>query len=271
PAQTVTINGANLTGIDFTATAVQQTWSISGTIGPSPSIGVGTLLTLSGAASKTTTADSSGNYNFADLADGSYTVTPSKAGYTFQPSNRPVTINGANATGVNFTATSVQSWTISGAINPPADRRGAIVILSGTPSAYATVDSSGNYSFKNLPNGTYTVTPGKTGYTFSPPSLNVVISGADSTGNSFAPQALPPPALDYPDLSDIIPPAQISVVGTGNNRVFQYTHDTFEGGTGPLEIQPVYNAASGNYQGIQHIYSHDSSGKLIVTQSIPVA
>lgn len=53
--------------------------------------------------------------------------------------------------------------------------------------------------------------------------------------------------------------------------MFQYTHDTFEGGTGPLEIQPVYNAASGNYQGIQHIYSHDSSGKLIVTQSIPVA
>jgi hypothetical protein len=38
------------------------------------------------------------------LANGSYTVTPSKSGFTFTPTNQPVTVNGANVTGVAFTA-----------------------------------------------------------------------------------------------------------------------------------------------------------------------
>lgn len=271
PSQTIKINGANSPNVNFTATAAQQTWTISGTIGPA-SLGVGTLLTLSGAASMTTTADASGNYSFAGLSNGSYTVTPSKNGYTFNPPKLPVSINGANAPGINFTAISTQTWNISGTINPASDGMGAVVILSGSPSAYATADASGSYSFKNVPNGNYTVTPTKTGYTFNPGNLQVTISGANSTGNNFLPQAVqPPPTLNYPDLTDIIPPGEISVVGTGANRVFQYTHDTFEAGTGPLEIQPVYNPASGNYQGVQHIYSVNASGKLVVSQSIPVA
>ncbi len=271
-SQTVTINGADVANVNFTAVATQQTWTISGTIGPSASIGVGTLLTLSGAASATTTADASGNYSFSNLSSGSYTVTPSKSGYTFTPATQSVTIDGANVSGVNFTAASKQTWNISGTLSPAADGMGAVVILSGSPSAYATADASGSYTFKNLPNGNYTITPTKTGYTFNPGNLQVAINGADLTGINFSPQAVqPPPTLNYPDLTDIIPPGEISVVGSGANRVFQYTHDTFEAGTGPLEIQPVYNPASGNYQGVQHIYSVDSSGKLVVSQSIPVA
>jgi hypothetical protein len=75
---------------------------------------------------------------------------------------------------------------------------------------------------------------------------------------------------NYPDLSDIIPEGQISIVGTGTNRVFQYTHDTFNGGSGPLEIQPVYNPASGNYQGYQHVYLFQSNQWTLV-RTIPVA
>ena len=43
------------------------------------------LVTLSGAASATTVADSSGNYSFTGLSNGSYVVTPSSASYTFMP------------------------------------------------------------------------------------------------------------------------------------------------------------------------------------------
>jgi O-glycosyl hydrolase len=50
------------------------------------------------------TADASGNYTFAGLANGTYTVTPSKTGYTFTPTSRAVTLSGANRTGTNFTA-----------------------------------------------------------------------------------------------------------------------------------------------------------------------
>src|SRR6185436_9980078 len=69
--------------------------------------GTGATVTLSGAASATATADSSGNYSFAGVANGSYTVTPSKTGFTFSPANAPATVNNANLTGVNFTASPV--------------------------------------------------------------------------------------------------------------------------------------------------------------------
>jgi hypothetical protein len=52
-----------------------------------------------------TTADSLGDFNTGLLANGSYTLTPSKTGYTFSPVNSAQTVSGADITGVNFTAT----------------------------------------------------------------------------------------------------------------------------------------------------------------------
>ena len=117
-SQNATVNGANVTGINFTATAQANTFSISGTITPTAG-GSGATVTLSGTAAATTTTNSSGNYSFSGLANGNYTVTPSNAGYTFTPLNQNVTVNGANQTGVNFTATPavthsvVLSWNAS--------------------------------------------------------------------------------------------------------------------------------------------------------------
>lgn len=80
------------------------TYSISGTVSGTATAGV--TMTLSGAASAITTTDSSGNYSFTGLANGSYTVTPSRTGYTFNPAtSSSTTVNGANVTGVNFVAT----------------------------------------------------------------------------------------------------------------------------------------------------------------------
>jgi hypothetical protein len=58
---------------------------------------------LSGAATATTVADSSGNYAFSGLQNGAYTVSPTKAGFTFSPPNQAVTISGGPGT-ANFTA-----------------------------------------------------------------------------------------------------------------------------------------------------------------------
>jgi len=101
-SQPVTISSANQTGINFTAQAI-PTWSISGTITPA-SGGAGATVTLSGTSGGTTTADANGNYSFTGLANGSYTVTPSKTGYSFTPTNQPVTLSGASANNINFTA-----------------------------------------------------------------------------------------------------------------------------------------------------------------------
>jgi Bacterial Ig domain/Lysyl oxidase len=268
-SQTVTVSGANQTVPAFTATATALTWTISGTVGPATA-GVGTLLTLSGASAATATADAAGNYAFVGLPNGKYVVTPSKSGYTFAPTAVSVNISGANLTGVNFTATAVPAWSISGTVSPGSLGAGTLLTLSGTPSGSTTADTSGNYLFTGLPNGSYTITPSKTGYTFSPAVLQVNVSGRDITGVNFAAQATSLPPLNYPDLSVIVPAPQISIVGSGSTRMLQYTHDTFNGGSGPLVIQPVYNPASGNYQGTQYIYSF-SAGKWTLANQIPVA
>jgi len=65
----------------------------------------GATVSYSGTASGSVTADGSGNYVIINLANGSYTITPSKTGYTFSPTSASETVNGANITGVNFTAT----------------------------------------------------------------------------------------------------------------------------------------------------------------------
>ncbi len=183
----VTINGANVTtGANFTASAQTQTFSISGTISPTAG-GSGATVTLSGAASNTTTANGSGAYTFTGLTNGTYTLTPSHTGYTFSPASQNATVNGANVTGINFTATAqtAPTFSISGTISPTAGGSGATVVLSGLVTASTTTDSSGNYTFSALANGNYAVTPSHTGYTFSPTSQSAPVNGANVTGINF--------------------------------------------------------------------------------------
>lgn len=99
--------------------SVTPTYSISGTV--SGAVTSGVTITLSGAGSASTTTGSGGSYTFTGLSNGTYTVTPGKSGYTFSPTNRSVTVNNANVTGQNFTATAVNvsedisgSWSIDG-------------------------------------------------------------------------------------------------------------------------------------------------------------
>ncbi len=181
-SQNVSIAGNNASGINFAL----QTWSISGSVGTTAS---GTTVTLSGSASASTAADGSGNYSFNNLPNGSYTVTPSNAGFTFNPPSQPVTLSGANATNVSFTATPNPTYSISGTISPTNLGANVSVALSGSATASTTTDISGNYSFSNLQNGSYTVTPSKTGESFTPASQSTTISGASANLN-FTAQAV---------------------------------------------------------------------------------
>jgi len=163
------------------------TFSLSGTITPAAG-GNGATVTLSGAASGSTTANSSGAFTFSGLKNGTYTLTPSRTGYTFSPTSQNVTVNGATVTGVSFTATQqvTPTYSISGTISPVAGGNGAAVTLSGAASASTTANTSGNYTFSGLANGTYTVTPSLVGYTYSPASQNATVNGANVSGVNFA-------------------------------------------------------------------------------------
>src|SRR5438552_11974646 len=105
----------------------------------------------------TTMTDASGNWSVSVIQNGTYTVTPSKSGFTFTPAGRTATVSGASVTGVNFTAQPIPTFTLSGTITDGVTNSnvGATVTLSGGASASTTTDTSGNYAFTGLVNGTY--------------------------------------------------------------------------------------------------------------------
>src|SRR6266700_2620801 len=199
-------------------------FSLSGTINPAAA-GNGATVALSGAASATSTADNSGNYNFAGLPNGSYLVTPKHTGYAFTPGNQSTTVNGANVSGVNFTATS-QTFSISGTISPVAGGSGATVTLSGAANATTTANSSGAYTLSGLTSGSYTITPGNAGYTFTPVSQSVTVSGANVSGANFTDSAV----AVAPTITT--PPANQTVTA-GQTATFAVT----AAGTAPLGYQ----------------------------------
>jgi len=168
------------------------TFSISGTITSSGNPLAGVTVNLTGAASATTTTNASGVYTFTGRANGNYTVTPSLAGFTFTPVNRAVTINNANVTGQDFVGTAAAgAFSISGTVRTRAlgslgsPVPGVTITLSGTAAGTTVTNASGNYIFTGRANGNYTVTPSQAGFTFTPVSRAVTISGANVTGQNF--------------------------------------------------------------------------------------
>ena len=108
-----------------------------------------------------------------------------------------VTINDSAPTSDRFNlsiceiipSTQVQpTWGISGTISPAAAANGATVSLSGAASGSTPVSGSGAYSFTGLVNGSYTVTPANSGFSFTPPSSAVNVSGANVSGINFTGQ-----------------------------------------------------------------------------------
>jgi hypothetical protein len=178
-SQAVTISGAN--GVANFISAVNAAFTITG--GISGAGGNGAIVILGGASTAATTASSAGTYTFSGLANGAYTVTPSKLGYNFSPPSQAVTINGVSGT-ANFSS-SAATYVITGTISGRGGRR-ATVRLTGAATASVTSSTSGTYSFTGITNGSYVITPSKLGFTFSPSSSPVTINGAGATVNFAA-------------------------------------------------------------------------------------
>ncbi len=128
------------------------TYSISGTITSSGTGTSGVTIALSGASTGTATTDASGNYSFTGLANGSYTVTPSKTGFTFNPTSSAQTVNSANITGVNFAGTVNSSS--SGWIESSIWTAGSVTTSFGQTTA--TLNTSTTITNNLISLGTYT-------------------------------------------------------------------------------------------------------------------
>jgi N-acetylneuraminic acid mutarotase len=88
---------------------------------------------------------------------------------------------GCSSGGAGSTPT---TFSISGTVSGDVAANVTINLASGVNNSTTTA-SDGTYSFTGLGNGNYTVTPVLKGYTFTPTTQVVTISGANITGQNF--------------------------------------------------------------------------------------
>lgn len=175
----VNINNASVSNIDFGA--YPNNYSISGKVA-SGNTGLAGVTISTGSYSATTLSD--GSFTITNVPNGSYTLTPTLSGYGFSPANVQVTVNNANVTGQNFTATQVAAtYSISGKVTSGSAGLSGVTVSVGNYSATSQAD--GTYTINNVPNGSYTLVPSLSGYTFSPASSAVTVNNANVTGQNF--------------------------------------------------------------------------------------
>ncbi|MBX7223363.1 MAG: choice-of-anchor D domain-containing protein [Blastocatellia bacterium] len=166
-------------GIDRTFfTAVTPTYGIYGRITDTVGVSVpNATVTLSGGGTGTTTTSSTGTYSFTGRGNGAYTVTPTKASYSFTPINRSVTISNGDATGqdfsgipttaavnITFNKTSINFGTVPLG-NAPSD-----VIIITNPSG-STTTLTGSVGTLSAP---YSVASGGGAFSLSPGQSRIV-------------------------------------------------------------------------------------------------
>jgi hypothetical protein len=253
----VTVSSVASSGSAFTVTPSCTTnCTLSGTVtGPWVT---GVTISLTGTATLSTTTAVNGTYSFASLAAGSYTITPTLAGYNYTPT--PPTIAISSNTVQNFVETSATaSFSISGTITYAGAKTGNTLIsvssctgcgsvagasFTSAPSATGTA-----YIIRGLPAtgsggpGSYVVTaqidtlgtgesnesnPEGTSSTFTIPSSNV--TGINITVVDRTPPSIP------------TTPTQFSVAPGDTGAVVQYK---LSQGTNSEERATSYNVYYG--------------------------
>ncbi|MBU1181641.1 MAG: carboxypeptidase regulatory-like domain-containing protein [Proteobacteria bacterium] len=155
-------------------------YSVSGYVKDSDGTGIiGVTVSCTGESSCTTS--SSGYYAFTNLTSGNYTVTPSKTGLVFIPSNRSYSPLNSDQSNQNFTG-GPTLYCINGSVKDDGGNAMRDVVLSVTGDAVKdyTSDISGNYEII-LSSGNYTITPSKSKWSFTPVSRSYSPLDSDQT------------------------------------------------------------------------------------------
>lgn len=160
----------------ITPTATAITYVISGNAGVA-----GATLSYTDGSAKTTKADGAGNYSLRVSYNWTGTVTVSRSGYTFTTDHIDYSNVLANQANQNYTPTqTIRS--ISGNVSAVS------ATLSFNDGAAQTVmsDGSGAYTLLVPNNWTGTVTPSKSGVTFTPASRSYSALITNKTGENYS-------------------------------------------------------------------------------------
>jgi len=142
-----------------------------------------------GSTTTTATSDASGNYSFANVTEGAYTLTASAPGYGSQTA--VVSVGPGGASIQNFSLPpppgSIGGQVTDSLTESPVGGASASVTVNASVQT-VSADGSGNYSILNLPPGTYTLTASASGYNNASVWGVVVTSNINtSQGISLAP------------------------------------------------------------------------------------
>ncbi|NTV62180.1 MAG: peptidoglycan DD-metalloendopeptidase family protein [Oscillochloris sp.] len=163
---------------------------------------------------------------------------------------------------VKFVLTATPVYSITGVVRDSSGTGISDVTISdGTRSA--TTDSSGSYTLSTVPVGNYTLTPMKSGYSFSPITLNVTVASAVS-GQNFTGTLLPPSSDTTPPDGSITAPLHGQTIDT-SALTFSAVASDNPGGSGVARVQfNVY------YNGVWHNVGSATTSPYYVRWTPPV-
>jgi hypothetical protein len=169
-------------------TCALSPWIVSGTVTLSGNGlgGVTMNLNLPKMSYRWTTTDSSGDYELIGVANGTYTVQPSLQGYDFAPAETTVTVQDGSVTAVDFTASVVNFYRVSGTVtlSTGGGASDVFVFLAGATFEGTMTDSNGYFEF-SAREGQYTLGVSDYRYSTDPPTRAVSVLGGDVTGQDF--------------------------------------------------------------------------------------
>ena len=239
PSQEVVDLPPDASDIDFTcwATATVSGQVIDGQGKAIPGV------TMSCGSSPQTTTGSDGSFSFG-VGYGSLgtlcELTPSRPGYRFSPASRTVTVP-PDSSGNDFQgSTSGPSYSISGQVADGDGNPLGLVTVTEGGGVPATSDGNGNYSLTTLVTGTYTFTPTKTGFTFSPGSRSAGLP-PDQSGQDFTATGQPTTRTIPPTGGQIQSPDSSTTVQLPDGAVSADTEVSFT----PQARWPVDSGLSG--------------------------
>ncbi|MBL8181806.1 MAG: carboxypeptidase regulatory-like domain-containing protein [Blastocatellia bacterium] len=152
----------------------------------------GVTVRLTGSQTVTAITDQNGMYNFPNLlANGNYTVTPSRTFYSFTPASRTFDTLPGNQIS-NFVGGLAQ-FSISGRVlnNAGVGVSGIRVDLTGGQNVSVFTDNNGIYSFESVNAGSdYQIRPVSAAYTFNP-SIQYIYSLDRHYGGIFFTASVP--------------------------------------------------------------------------------
>ena len=187
--QAVTVGVGEIEAVSFDGTYVRYS-SISGSVTAELTGLSGVTVSLSGIETRTTTTDAAGQYAFAELRAGSYTVGISgfDADMRFSNTSRNVTVGVGETGTVSFDGTYIRTASVIGSVTVERIALGGVTVsISGTEDRATQTDANGQYALTRLRAGTYRVEVSDFGadVSFSSASQNVTVGVGETGAVSF--------------------------------------------------------------------------------------